>query len=377
MKLRRGEMKGGYIPYKTFILVFLFCFIVTGDYLYAEKIKIKIEDGVTVVYNPKNPAPSPDTPAKLVLKEDLTIGEKEGEEEYMFVRIVGLDVDDGGSIYVLDQRDCNIKVFNNTGKLIRTIGKKGQGPGEMQAPRDIQITPQNEIMVNDSRSRRLLFFSLDGKFLRKVSQKEMTFFSHPKCDTKSNIVASFMVVGEKAVSELKKFTPELDPIFNISSVEILRFPVFDPFFPQFYWQITGEDNIIWGFPVKYEIQVLNPEGKIIRKIIKDYNPVKITKEEKENIVKELYPGTKVEFKKHHLAFMYLMLDEQGRIFVRTYEKVNDGEGFYYDVFDSEGRYIAKIPLKMRPRDWKKNKLYTIEEDREGYRYVKRYSVEWK
>jgi hypothetical protein len=31
---------------------------------------------------------------------------------------------------------------------------------------------------------------------------------------------------------------------------------------------------------------------------------------------------------------------------------------------------------MRPRVWKKKKLYTIEEDEEGFQVVKRYKVKW-
>ena len=75
----------------------MFCLFISGNFLYAQKIKIKTENGVTVVYNPKNPAPPPGTPTKLILKEDLIIGEKEGSEEYMFSRIESLDVDDEGS----------------------------------------------------------------------------------------------------------------------------------------------------------------------------------------------------------------------------------------------------------------------------------------
>ena len=70
-------------------------------------------------------------------------------------------------------------------------------------------------------------------------------------------------------------------------------------------------------------------------------------------------------------------DSQGRIFVRTNEKTKEEKGNYYDVFDPEGRYIAKVFLKERPRVWKKNKMYTIYEDEEGYRFVKRFDVAWK
>jgi hypothetical protein len=69
-------------------------------------------------------------------------------------------------------------------------------------------------------------------------------------------------------------------------------------------------------------------------------------------------------------------DDEGRIFVRTYEKAKEGK-YYNDVFDSEGRYIAKVPLKDRLQVWKKSKLYSIEEDEDGFQMVKRFKVNWK
>ncbi|TET64977.1 MAG: hypothetical protein E3J56_16475 [Candidatus Aminicenantes bacterium] len=65
------------------------------------------------------------------------------------------------------------------------------------------------------------------------------------------------------------------------------------------------------------------------------------------------------------------------MFVQTYEKTTGGGSYYYDVFNSEGKYIAKIPLKSQPWVWKRGKLYNIEEDEEGYQVVKRYKVTWK
>ena len=47
-----------------------------------------------------------------------------------------------------------------------------------------------------------------------------------------------------------------------------------------------------------------------------------------------------------------------------------------DMFDSEGKYIARISLKFSPIIWKKKKLYTIEEDDEEFQVVKRYKVTW-
>ena len=56
---------------------------------------------------------------------------------------------------------------------------------------------------------------------------------------------------------------------------------------------------------------------------------------------------------------------------------SEKENSVLDVFDSEGKFIVKIPLKIRPYVLKKEKLYTVEEDEEGYLMVKRYKINWR
>ncbi len=84
----------------------------------------------------------------------------------------------------------------------------------------------------------------------------------------------------------------------------------------------------------------------------------------------------IKFPKVYPPFIRFTCDEEGRIFVQTYEKTEDEEEDYYDVFDSEGKYIVRISLKYRPQVWKNNKLYMIEENEEGFQEVKRYKVYW-
>jgi len=48
-----------------------------------------------------------------------------------------------------------------------------------------------------------------------------------------------------------------------------------------------------------------------------------------------------------------------------------------DVFNSEGKYVGTALLSVLPRAWKNNKVYTIEEDEDGFQYVKCYKVNWK
>ena len=254
----------------------------------------------------------------------------------------------------------------------------------MSRPSSLEITPQNEIAVNDSSARKVHFFTLEGNFSRAVSQTDMTFFTDPKFDADGNIIASYMIMKEEVTLVLKKFTPQLKDLFTIFSTNVLKYPYIDPFYPDCYWDVTKGNRLVWGFADKYELNVLDSEGKLIKKIVKEYDPVKITEEEKEKVIEERFGGrenidpiVKLSWNEYHNAFIYLCIDDEGRIFVRTYERGPGRDEFYYDVFDAEGKYLAKIPLKSRPYVIKRSKIYTIEEDDEGYQTVKRYKVTWK
>ncbi len=342
---------------------------------------IEVVNGITIVKNPKEPMVGEDA---FILEEELSIGGAEGKGEYLFSELGDIAVDDRERIFVLDSKEAHIKIFDYAGKYIKLSGKKGQGPGEMSRPSSLEITPQNEIAVNDSSARKIHFFSLEGNFSRAVSQTNRAFFSDPKVDEDGNITASYMIIEEEVTYVLKKFSPQLKDLNTVFSKKILKYPHIDPFYPRCYWDVMKGNKLVWGFADKYELNVLDSKAKLIKKITKAYDPVKITEEEKEKFIEERFggpenidPTVKLSWDEHHNAFIYLCIDDEGRIFVRTYERVAGREEFYYDVFDSEGKFLAKIPLKSRPYVIKRDRLYTIEEDAEGYQVVKKYKVTWK
>ena len=358
------------------IVLFLSAFIMLascGTQKTEWKGTIEKVNGVTVVKNPKEPMYGVDV---FSLEEELSIGEAEGREEYMFSQLIDVGVDGEENIYILDFLEAHIKVFNKSGEYLSTIGRRGQGPGEIQRPMNIYITPGNEILINDRGARYLHFITLGGRYIRSIYQGRL---SRPKVDTQNNIVARQTIMNTNEVRfVLKKFDSELNALFTILSSGVLNL-----FAPRCYWEISKDDTIIWGYADKYEFQIHDSDGRLIRKIIKVHNPVMITKEEKQEWTESRYgeqgvpPDLKVSWKPHHNVFQFMNVDDEGRIFVQTYEKTTDGSDYYCDVFDSEGKYVAKIPLKTQPWVWKRGKLYAIEEDEAGYQYVKRYKVTWK
>jgi hypothetical protein len=342
-------------------------------------------DGIPVVKNPKEPIYSKDV---FNLKEDLVIKNVEGKEEFMFQNILFLDVDKEENIYVSDSKAAHIKVFDKNGDFLRTIARRGQGPGEIMRPKEILVFPQGELLVNDTRQARICYFSLNGKFLRQFSTSQLPNWRWPRVDAYGNMVAGFVIPGDEMKTGLKKFAPDLTTIFTITTQPIVSDPaVAVDYFEMsrntnLVWDVTARDDIIYGTMNKYEIFVHNPKGERIRKIVRECDEIEITKEDEEKLIRGYYgdnppPTIKnwLKFPKNYPAFSRFTCDEEGRIFVQTYEISETGESCY-DVFDAEGKYIVRISLKYRPQVWKKGKMYAIEEDEAGYQIVKRYKVTW-
>jgi len=338
-------------------------------------------DGVTVIRNPKEPMYGPDV---LRLTEDLCLGEAEGREAYMFSRI-SFDVDAAGNIYVLDLKDADIRVFDAEGRFTRTIGRQGQGPGEFQSPYTVIITPGSQIFVQDGRSRLMSLFSLEGRYLKRVSAANHLLLLGLKIDTESNAVAVF---SEFESSGIRKYDPEFKPIFTV--FELPRDPKelntgYLPG-PDMGFSLLPTDYIVWGYSTEYLISVVNPQGRLVKKISRAWDPVPVSPQRKQAMMNRIYPrglppGRNIVWADHFPAFCKIACDDEGRIFVTTYEYVGDGmDSCLIDVFDSMGRYMAAFPLALpnnhSPLICKNGKLYAIDENPDGYLFIKRYAITW-
>ena len=168
--------------------------------------------------------------------------------------------------------------------------------------------------------------------------------------------------------------------FGSSPLPNWRRDGFNPFFPTFRWTLINGNQIVFGYMGEYELKVFDPEGNLARKISKEYTAVKVTqKDVDERLEGEDLPPQireRMVVPEYHCPFQRISADDEGRIFVMTYERTPDGSGYYYDIFDAEGRFFVKVPLKSRPLLIERGKLFTVEEDEEGYQHVKRYRIIW-
>jgi len=376
---------------KYFLIVFIFSILIKTVFSQQKsewKGTIKEEDGVTVVYNPQDPIYRNNI---FYIEKELSIERKSNKtKEAMFQNIVSLVIDDAGNIYILDKKAANIKIFNKDGNFLKIIGRRGEGPGEFAAPENGALSPNNELYIYDSRRSIIQVLDTDGKFIKQMPI-QTPWFDGPKFLSDGKLVASLGVVGENIKFNLNKFNTNMEPILTYASIPMLKPPKVNTFVFIFNadlkWDVGPGSEIIWGAITtpEYELFIHDKDGKYIKKITKQYFPVKLTNGEYKKLMKKWY-GKNSSFKqfdfvipKNYPPFQGFIVDEEGRIFVHRFVEVEKSKKHYFDVFDDEGKYITKITLdeKFLFGTFKSNKLYTIEEDKDGYHCMNRYKVTWK
>lgn len=68
-------------------------------------------------------------------------------------------------LYVLDAEAVKVKVFDENGDCVTTIGGKGSGPGQFEKPVDIAVDENGHLYVADQANSRISIFDPQGEFV--------------------------------------------------------------------------------------------------------------------------------------------------------------------------------------------------------------------
>lgn len=348
-------------------------------------------DGVTVVKNPKEPIYGEIT---FRLKEDLSIG-NEKDENYFFYRAWHLSLDRKGNIYVLDGGNKRIQVFDKKGQYLRTIGRKGQGPGEFRSPQDVFVNDQDVIVyIPDYRSVKV--FTLNGKFLKSIPLKT---YNRSYCVSPEGIIlgeVDKITFNENKSKESRKYFASLRLISNIDGSEtaIASYPdqrskiiegrvakFSHGYEHEFNMCAVGPQAFIYGFSSDYNLTIIDSAGKILLKIQKESPQLSISKKEKDT-VREKYRDSPIKnvnnipFPKHKPHFGKILSDGEW-IFVMHYVSPQEQkEGCSMDIYNNQGYYLYQCSFPVQPLLIKNGFVYLIDSsDETGEVRVKRYKIE--
>lgn len=103
------------------------------------------------------------------IRSAFTIGGPNAPEEAQFFERLGsleVDADAAGNIYVLDDGNHRVQVFDKNGAHLRTIGQEGEGPGELSMAATFSVNARGEVAIFDMGTQRISVFDPAGKLAR-------------------------------------------------------------------------------------------------------------------------------------------------------------------------------------------------------------------
>lgn len=143
-----------------------------------------------------------------------TIGGVEGGKE-LFDRLASVTVTPSGDkIYVVDiggvrSENHRVRVFDpRTGEHVMDIGKRGNGPGEFNLPRDVAVGKDGRLYVVDGGNFRIQVFNADGSYRSSFGAigRQPGNFARPKeiaTDREGNVY-----VVDAAFGNFQIFSPD-------------------------------------------------------------------------------------------------------------------------------------------------------------------------
>ena len=79
-----------------------------------------------------------------------------------------------GEVFVADSGNHRVAVFNQDGKLIRTIGSQGTGPGQFSGPNAVAISPDGGLYVSDQTNHRIQVLTPQGVYIREFGKGQLS-----------------------------------------------------------------------------------------------------------------------------------------------------------------------------------------------------------
>jgi hypothetical protein len=387
-------------PKLLLALAFLSGFLVMAFAADQWKGKIEKEDGMTVIRNPKEPLYGE---LVLDLEQDLSIG-REDDENYAFYKFATCALDSQENIYVLDFDQCRIQQYDREGKYVKTIGRKGQGPGDIESPFQIFIDRQDNIYVLQERQFKV--FRTDGGFVKSITlrsslsdffiTRQGTFFAlffQIDEKTRANAVAEFDAEGN-LVKTLASYPDEgfLTTAHKVGESAV-RFFFSHEFNNRICFCPISPESFCYGYSSEYKIFVVDAKGNVKFIIKKDDNPQPISGKDKGAIIdrhaksrratigqisrSEIEKG--LFFPKHKPFLNQLLADDKERVYVkRLTSSPLDKEPpkeYAFDVFNREGRCLHRAKIPFIPRIIRNGHLYQIKMDEEaGLTKIFRYKI---
>jgi len=351
-----------------------------------------MEDGVEVVLNHVDPYKIKGQPSTISLEKALSIDLERADIAEAGLGSAGeWDADGEGNIFVVGFKNMDnfIYRFDPAGRLIRSFGRRGQGPGELQWPFLSGVSQSGEIAITDY-GQKFIIYDRIGAILQEMKLKHWAL--------RIDALGNGKYLAFRSRRDLSTASVYVDAL-TLCDGEFTDLKILDRYeraadnsrqVPFFMWRVSGGRIIIANEARGYELWIYDLEGNLVRKVRKEYRPVRVTEEIKDAILGPEYRRSGIDQDKYFPnplpPLNQFFADDEGRIFVMTYEPgTNPGE-YLWDIFNPDGVFIGRVALNIL---WaglylgshytfiKKGYLYCHLDKESGFHELAVYKVTWR
>jgi len=312
-------------------------------------------NGVEVILNHREPYRIKGQPSTFSLEQVLLIDlERADLAEAGLLSGGEWDVDGDGNIYVVGfkNRENLVYRFDRSGRLTGSFGRRGQGPGELQWPFFSGVSTDGQAMITDF-GVKFVVYDRNGAVLREERLDRQT--------TRLEALGNGKSLAFRPRPDLMKGDVAVD-LLTLCDGKFRDLRVLDRYertmddskqVPFFMWRVTGDRIIVANEARGYELWVYDLDGNLVRKIRKDGRPVRVTDDIKDAI---LGPGWRRAGTSSPSKYFgdplpplnQFFTDDEGRVFVMTYEPGPAAGSYLWDIFDADGIFVGRKALDL---DW--------------------------
>ena len=359
-----------------------------------------VEDGVEIVLNHNEPYRVPGERSEVVLEKEFVI---DAESPDLFsaglTDIYRFGVGADGSIYIAQRPRTDAPVvfkFDEAGHLQGSFGRRGQGPGEIERCAYFGVIGRDEVYLLEGQGRRIVTFASSGELMKETRLPASVIGAIPL--ENGNFLTSRAEVWPSEGQEEIAFDLLDRQFAPVKVLHSFKFPVQRPGAAKIDAYLTNptgsfdSDKVYVGLPGReYEVLVFDLEGTLLRKIRKEYAPVAVTADFRNEALARLPQGRaeRLEFPDHKPSFQYIFADEKGRIFVSTSEVDKASGQNICDVFNASGIFITRAAVgyfDLLRLYWegvsldvvaKHGRFYVLHEKENGYKEIVVSKAVWR
>ena len=357
------------------------------------------------------------------LVPEVSIGELDGPEEYLFGSVRSIAVDDDHNVYILDGQARHVRVFDSAGTYVKTLGGPGEGPGEFKVPIGLAIS-NGRLLVRDPANGRVQLFVLEtgeneewrylpsdrfwntplyrddqGRIYVDISETEMRFIVMDTDGTQIDTISA-PVAPADFDDDQYSMRAEVE-----SGDQWISVGATVPFSPDWYWTVHPTGHFLSALSTAYQINLEQDDGML--RIERNHTPVAVPDDERDRHEQRIVGRMRqvdagwswdgADISDHKPPFRGLRAGNDGRIWVRLWTEARQVaneehdpsnpesapftwvEPLRYDVFEADGTYLgAVVPPEgfspSAPPVFGRSYVWAVERDDLGVERVRRYRL---